>query len=72
MWNKESNYIWKNVRHNIPPPAFLPGEFHGWRSLVGCGPWGRKESDTTEQVMHTHTHDIILKDWDWHPHSIIY
>ena len=21
---------------------------HGRRSLVGCGPWGRKESDTTE------------------------
>ena len=20
----------------------------GWRSLVGCSPWGRKESDTTE------------------------
>ena len=23
---------------------------HGWRSLVGCSPWGRKESDTTEQL----------------------
>ena len=21
---------------------------HGWRSLVGCSPWGHKESDTTE------------------------
>ena len=21
---------------------------HGWRSLVGCSPWGRTESDTTE------------------------
>ena len=21
---------------------------HGWRSLVGCSPWGREESDTTE------------------------
>ena len=31
-----------------PIPAFLPGEFHGLRSLVGYGPWGRKESDTTE------------------------
>ena len=30
--------------------VFLPGEFHGARipcSLVGCSPWGRKESDTT-------------------------
>ena len=31
-----------------PTPVFLPGESHGWRSLVGCSPWGRRESDTTE------------------------
>ena len=31
-----------------PPPVFLPGEFHGQRSLAGYRPWGRKESDTTE------------------------
>ena len=29
-------------------PVFLPGEFHGQRSLVGYSPWGRKEVDTTE------------------------
>ena len=23
---------------------------HGQRSLAGCSPWGRKESDTTERV----------------------
>ena len=26
----------------------VPGESHGQRSLAGYGPWGRKESDTTE------------------------
>ena len=31
-----------------PTPAFLPGEFHGQRSLVGYSPWGCKESDMTE------------------------
>ena len=31
-----------------PTPVFLPGESQGWRSLVGCSPWGRTESDTTE------------------------
>ena len=31
-----------------PTPVFLPGESHGWRSLAGYGPWGHKESDTTE------------------------
>ena len=33
-----------------PTPVLLPGKFHGWRNLVGCNPWGRKESDTTEQL----------------------
>ena len=23
-----------------PPPVLLPGKSHGWRSLVGCSPWG--------------------------------
>ena len=26
----------------------LPGESHGWKSLVGYSPRGHKESDTTE------------------------
>ena len=33
-----------------PTPVLLPGESHGWRSLVGCSPWGRQESDTTERL----------------------
>ena len=33
-----------------PTPVFLPGKFHGQRSLVGYSPWGHKESDTTEQL----------------------
>ena len=33
-----------------PIPAFLPGESHGWRSLVGYSPWVCKESDTTERL----------------------
>ena len=33
-----------------PTPVFLPGKSHGWRILVGYSPWGRKESDTTEQL----------------------
>ena len=30
--------------------VFLPGKSHGQRHLVCCSPWGRKESDTTEQL----------------------
>ena len=29
----------------------LPGKSHGWRSLVGCSPWGCKELDTTERLL---------------------
>ena len=33
-----------------PTPVFLPGISHGQRSLAGCSPWGRKESDMTEHT----------------------
>ena len=33
-----------------PTPVFLPGEFHGQRSLAGYSPRGHKESDTTEHA----------------------
>ena len=35
-----------------PTPAFLPGEPHGQRSLVGYSLWGHKESDRTEHTCH--------------------
>ena len=38
--------LWR--RQWQPTPVRLPGEFHGQRSLVGCCPWGRTESDMTE------------------------
>ena len=38
---------WRRQRQ--PTPVLLPGKSHGRRSLVGCSPWGRKESDVTEQ-----------------------
>ena len=27
-------------RQWYPTPVLLPGKSHGWRSLVGCSPWG--------------------------------
>ena len=33
-----------------PTPVLLPGKSHGQMSLVGCSPWGREESDTTERL----------------------
>ena len=35
-------------REGQPTPVFLPGEFQGQGSLVGCCLWGRTELDTTE------------------------
>ena len=31
-------------------PIFLPGEFHGQRSLTGYSAWGCKELDMIEQI----------------------
>ena len=42
-----------------PTPVFLPGEPHGWRSLVGYSPRSRKESDKTER-RHFHFHRRAL------------
>ena len=39
---------WRRQWH--PTPVLLPGKSHGRRSQVGCSPWGRKESDTTERL----------------------
>ena len=41
---------YKRRRHWHPTLVLLPGKSHGRRSLVGCSPWGRKESNTTEQL----------------------
>ena len=46
IWAKLGYSLWRRRWH--PTPVLLPGKFHGWRSLVGCSPWGHEESDTTE------------------------
>ena len=43
-----------------PTPVFLPGEFHGQRSLTGYSPWGRKEWDKTEQLTHFHSNKNLM------------
>ena len=47
-------------REWLPTPVFLPGEFHGQRSLAGYNPWGLKESDTTEQLTLSLAYNINL------------
>ena len=50
-------YHWGRRKVWQPTPVFLPGEFHGQKSLVDYSPWDRKELDMTE---HTHTHKIDM------------
>ena len=40
--------MWRRQWHLTA--VLLPWKSRGWRSLVGCSPWGHKESDTTEQL----------------------
>ena len=40
--------FWRRRWH--PTPVLLPRISHGWRSLVGCSPWGHEELDTTERL----------------------
>ena len=42
--------IYYLLRQWHPTPVLFPGKYHGQRSLVGCRPWGREESDTTERL----------------------
>ena len=41
-----------------PTAVFMPGKFHGQRSLEGYSPWGHRVSDTTEQL-NTHKETLI-------------
>ena len=49
LHSKEWLYIQVGEGDGTPTPVLLPGKSHGWRSLVGCSPWGSEESDTTER-----------------------
>ena len=43
-FNPPTSRVWQ------PTPVLLPAKSHGRRSLVGCTPWGRLESDMTERL----------------------
>ena len=54
---KEARWTFRHLYPNMlefgrrqwhPTPVLQPGKSHGWRSLVGCSPWGCKESHTTK------------------------
>ena len=57
---------WRRQWH--PTPVLLPGKSHGQRSLVGCSPWGREESDMTERLCFSFAFALLLH-WrrKWQP-----
>ena len=48
------------VRKWQPTPVFLPGQFHGQRSLAGYSPWVAK-SQTWQKCLNMHAHKTTLK-----------
>ena len=46
--SSSSVYVPRRQWH--PTPVLLSGKPHGQRNLVGCSPWGRQESGTTERL----------------------
>ena len=49
--------LYHSEKAMAPTPVLLPGESHGWRSLVGCSPWGQEELDMPEGL-HFHFHAL--------------
>ena len=58
--------LWRRQWH--PTAVLLPGKSHGRRSLVGCRPWGREESDTTKRL-HFHFSLACIGEGNGNPHQ---
>ena len=52
FYDKEGRRQWH------PTPVLLPGKSHGWKSLVGCSPWGRQESPLSDFTFTVHFHAL--------------
>ena len=53
-------FPWRRIWQ--PTSVLSPGKSHGWRSLVGCSPWGCKKSEKTQQLHFTsHASKVKLK-----------
>ena len=60
VWSLGWKDRWK--REWLPIPIFLPGEFHGQRSLVGYHPWGRRVW-LTQNTCKTSTEKMLNYSW---------
>ena len=69
-WGHKESDMTLRRRQWHPTPVLLPGNSHGRRSLVGCSPWGREKSDTTERV-HFHLSLSCIGEGNGKTHSIV-
>ena len=55
---------WRRKRQSMP--VFLPGKSHRQRGLVGCSPWGHKESNMTEHIDTYHPNRNLSDNQIWY------
>ena len=65
QWLSSSAFFGRR-RQWHPTPVLLPGKSHGWRSLVGCSPWGLEESDTLSDFTFTFHFHALEKEMATH------
>ena len=67
-FNMDPNWVgWRKQWH--PTPVLLPGKFHGWRSLVGCSPRGRRSRTRLSNFTFTFHFPALEKEMA--PHSSV-
>ena len=59
-------YICMQKRRWHPTPVLLPGKSHGWRSLVGCSPWGRQSRTRLSNFPFTFHFHVLEKEMATH------
>ena len=65
-WRKgNSSTLWQR-RQWHPTPVLLPRKPHGWRSLVGCSPWGTKSQTRLSDFTFTFHFHALEKEMATH------
>ena len=59
-------YTHRSEKAMAPHSSTLAWKIHGRRSLIGCSPWGRWGSDTTERLHFHFSHHALEKEMATH------
>ena len=66
LQRKEKSWKVMNLKCSSLTVILSPGKSHGQRSLEGCSPWGREESDTAERLHFTFHFHALEKEMATH------